>query len=136
MTPSSKLKLTIQFTDPKLDAEERDEQAQLLIDELKDIDEIDRVDRVIDPTPPPEGSKATGTYLVGLLMTQMNIDNAKKIFDYLRGRLGRQKIVLIVEAYGQKIVIKANSREELEYAIQEAIAFIKALQPAQPFVKA
>jgi hypothetical protein len=65
MTASSKLKLTIQFTDPKLDEEERDEQAQLLIDELKDIDEIDRVDRVIDPTPPPEGSKSIGTYLVG-----------------------------------------------------------------------
>jgi hypothetical protein len=48
MTASSNIKLTIQFTDPQLDADERDEQAQLLIDELKDIDEIDRVDRVID----------------------------------------------------------------------------------------
>jgi hypothetical protein len=126
MTTSSKLKLTIQFIDPKLDAEERDEQAQLLIDELKDIDEIDRACRVIDPTPPPEGSKAIGTYLVGLLMAQMNIDNAKKIFDYLRDRLGRQKIEFTIEANGKKLSVKASSREELDYAIQAAEKFIAA----------
>lgn len=126
MTASSKLKLTIQFTDPKLDAEERDEQAQLLIDELKDIDEIDRVDRVIDPTPQPEGSKAIGTYLVGLLMAQMNMDNAKKMFEFLRDRLGGKTIEFYVEANGKTLSVKASSREELDYAIQAAQAFIAA----------
>jgi hypothetical protein len=124
MTASSNIKLTIQFTDPQLDAEERDEQAQLLIDELKDIDEIDRVDRVIDPTPPPEGSKAIGTYLVGLLMAQMNIDNAKKAFEFLRDRLGNKSIEFTIEANGKKLSVKASSREELDYAIQAAEKFI------------
>jgi hypothetical protein len=126
MTASSNIKLTIQFTDPQLDAEERDEQAQLLIDELKDIDEIDRVDRVIDPTPPPEGSKAIGTYLVGLLMAQMNIDNAKKMFEFLRDRLGNKSIELTIEANGKKLSVKASSREEFDYAIQAAEKFMAA----------
>jgi hypothetical protein len=127
MTASSNIKLTIQFTDPQLDAEERDEQAQLLIDELKDIDEIDRVDRVIDPTPPPEGSKAIGTYLVGLLMAQINnIDNAKKMFEFLRDRLGNKSIELTIETNGKKLSVKASSREELDYAIQAAEKFIAA----------
>jgi hypothetical protein len=129
MTASSKLKLTIQFTDPKLDAEERNEEAQSLIDQLsllKDRGEIDRVSRVIDPTPSPEGSKAIGTCLVGVLMAQMNIDNAKKIFDYLRDRLGRQKIEFTIEANGKKLSVKASSREELDYAIQAIEKFIAA----------
>jgi ribosome-associated translation inhibitor RaiA len=126
MTASSNIKLTIQFTDPQLDAEERDEQAQLLIDELKDIDEIDRACRVIDPTPPPEGSKAIGTYLVGLLMAQMNIDNAKKAFEFLRDRLDNKSIELTIEANGKKLSVKASSREELDYAIQAAEKFIAA----------
>jgi hypothetical protein len=124
MTASSKLQLTIQFTDPQLDAEERDEQAQLLIDELNEIDEIDRACRAIDPTPPPEGSKAIGTYLVGLLMAQMNIDNAKKMFEFLRDRLGNKSIEFTIEANGKKLSVKASSREELDYAIQAAEKFI------------
>ncbi len=126
MTANPNFTLTIEFNDPELDPEERDEQAQLLIDELKDIDEIDRACRVIDPTPPPEGSKAIGTYLVGLLMAQMNIDNAKKIFAFLRDRLGNKSIELTIEVNGKKLSVKASSREEFDYAIQAAEKFMAA----------
>jgi hypothetical protein len=123
MTASPNFKLTIEFNDPKLDSEERDEQAQLLMRVLRDVDEIETVDRVLDPNP-PEGSKAIGAYLVGLLMAQVNPDNAKKLFAFLRDRLGNKTIELCIEANGKKLAVKASSREELEYAIQAAEAFI------------
>jgi hypothetical protein len=127
MTTSSNIKLTIQFTDPELDPEKRNKEAQLLIRALKSMDEIETVDRVIDPTPAPEGSRSLGvTYLVGLLMAQMNMDNAKKMFEFLRDRLGNKSIEFTIEANGKKLSVKASSREELDYAIQQAQAFIAA----------
>jgi hypothetical protein len=124
MTSNPSLKLTIEFTDPKLEPAQRDEQALLLIDELRDIDEIDTVDRVLDPTPPPIGTKAIGGFLVGLLMAEVKVDNAKKLFGYLKDRLGGKSIEFTVEANGKKLSVKANSREELDYAIKAAQDFI------------
>jgi len=40
---ANRIKFTIAFNDPDLDAEEKDEQVQRLISELKQIDEIDTV---------------------------------------------------------------------------------------------
>jgi F420-0:gamma-glutamyl ligase-like protein len=124
MTSNPNLKLTIEFTDPALNPEKRDEQAQLLIDELRDIDEIDTVDRVLDPTPAPVGTKAIGGYLVGLLMAEVKVDSAKKLFGYLKDRLGGKSIEFTVEANGKKLSVKASSREELDYAIKAATDFI------------
>ena len=59
MTPNSNIKLTIVFNDPELDADDRDEQAQRLLGELRQLDEVETVDRVLDPNP-PEGNKAIG----------------------------------------------------------------------------
>jgi hypothetical protein len=123
MTSSPNLKLTIEFNDPELEPERRDEQAQFLINELMDIDEIDRVDRVPDPNP-PAGNKSIGGFLVGLLMAEVKVDNAKKLFGYLRDRLSGKSIEFTVEANGKKLSVKASSREELDYAIKAATDFI------------
>jgi hypothetical protein len=123
MTASSNLKLTIEFNDPALNPEEQDEQAQLLINELRDIDEISTIERVLDPSS-PEGAKAAGGFLVGRLMAELKVDNAKKIFGYLRDRLGGKTIEFTVEANGKKLSVKASSREELDYAIKAAQDFI------------
>jgi hypothetical protein len=123
MTSSPNLKLTIEFNDPELDPEQRDEQAQFLIAELRDLDEIETVDRILDPSP-PAGNKAVGGFLVGLLMAEVNTDNAKKLFGYLRDRLGGKSIEFTVEANGKKLSVKASSREELDYAIKAATDFI------------
>jgi hypothetical protein len=127
MTSSPNLKLTIEFNDPELDPEKRDEQAQFLIAELRDLDEIETVDRILDPSP-PAGNKAVGGFLVGLLMAEVNTDNAKKLFGYLRDRLGGKSIEFTVEVNGKKLTAKANSREELDYAIAKANDFIEKWQ--------
>jgi hypothetical protein len=123
MPDTSNIKLTIAFNDPDLDSEERDEQAQRLMAELKQMDEVDAVDRVLDPNP-PAGNKAIGGMLVGLLMAEVNFANAQKLMGFLGNRLGGKPIELSVEANGKKLTVKAHSREELEAAIKAAQDFI------------
>jgi hypothetical protein len=125
MTPSASVKLTIAFNDPDLDLEERDEQAQRLMAELKQMDEVDAVDRVLDSNP-PEGNKALGGFLVGLLSAEVSVANAQKLMGFLGDRLGGKPIELAVEANGKKLTVKAHSREELEAAIKAAQAFVAA----------
>lgn len=123
MTPNSSIKLTINFNDPDLEPEERDEQVQRLITELKQMDEVDSVDRVPDPNP-PEGNKALGGFLVGLLAAEVNVANAKKLMGFLGDRLSGKLIELEVEANGKKLKVSAHSLEELKAAIQEAQDFV------------
>lgn len=125
MTTSADVKLTIAFNDPDLDSEERDEQAQRLMAELKQMDEVDAVDCVLDPNP-PEGNKAIGGMLVGLLTAQVSTANAQKLMGFLGDRLGGKPIELAVEANGKKLTVKAHSREELEAAIKAAQDFVTA----------
>jgi hypothetical protein len=124
MTAKSSVKVTIAFNDPDLNAEEQDEQAQRLLTELRQMDDVD-VNRVLDPNP-PEGNKAVGAMLVGLLMAEVNTANAKKLMGYLGDRLGGKPIELSVEANGKKLTVKAHSREELEAAIKAAQDFVAA----------
>jgi hypothetical protein len=96
-----------------------------LMAELRQMDEIESVDRVQDPNP-PEGNKAIGGLLVGLLMAEINVANAQKLMGYLGDRLGGKPIELEVEANGKKLKVSAHSREELEAAIAAAQKFIAA----------
>jgi hypothetical protein len=102
----------IEFNDHEVEPSQRDEQAQFLIDELKDINKIEIVDRVLDLTAP--------TVISGFLMAEVKIDNAKKLFGYLRDRLSGKLIELTVEANGKKLTVKASSCEEFDYAIAKA----------------
>ncbi len=120
---SSNITLTIAFTDPELDSEELEAQAQNLLIQLKDLDEVETVDRVLDPNP-PEGNKAAGSFLVGLLMAEVSVANFKKVCGFLGDRLGNKPIELEVEANGKKLKVKANSQAELAAAIKAAQDFI------------
>jgi hypothetical protein len=125
MNLTSNVKLMIAFNDPELEQEELDEQAQRLIIDLKEMDEIETVDRILAPKS-PEGSKALGGFIVGLLTAEVNAASAKKVMGFLGDRLGGKPIELTVEANGKKLMVKAHSREELEAAIKAAQDFITA----------
>lgn len=124
MTPNAAVKLTIAFNDPDAEPEELDEQAKRLMAELDEMDEVE-VDRVVDPNP-PEGNKALGGFLVGLLTAEVNVANAQKLMGFLGDRLGGKPIELSVEANGKKLTVKAHSQEELEVAIKAAQDFVAA----------
>jgi len=124
MSENPNIKFTIAFNDPDLDSEERDEQAQRFMNELKQMDEVD-VNRVLDPNP-PEGNKAIGGMLVGLLTAQVSPINAQKLMGFLGDRLGNKAIELEVEANGKKLKVKASSQAELMAAIEAAQKFVAA----------
>ena len=123
MNDQSSVKFTIAFNDPDLEPEERDEQAQRFLAELKQVDEVESVKRLLDPNP-PEGNKSLGGFLVGMLLAEVNPANGKKLLGFLGDRLGGKPIELSVEANGRKLTVKAHSREELEAAIKAAQEFI------------
>lgn len=124
MTTNDSVKLTIAFNDPDLEADELDDQATRLMLEINQMNEVE-VARVPDPSP-PEGNKALGGFLIGLLTAEANPANAKKLMGFLGDRLGGKPIELAVEANGKKLTVKAHSREELEAAIKAAQDFIAA----------
>ena len=123
MSNASTITLTIAFNNPDLEPEERDEQAQRFLAELKQVDEVESAERLLDPNP-PEGNKSLGGFLVGILLAEVNPANGKKLLGFLGDRLGGKPIELSVEANGRKLTVKAYSREELEAAIKLAQEFI------------
>ena len=125
MTDSPNVELTIAFTDSELDSEELNDQAQNLLEQLRDLDEVETVDRVVDPNP-PMGNKAGGGFLVGLLTTQVNPANFKKLGAFLGDRLGNKPIKLKVKAPdGREMELEASSQAEFDYAYQKAQDFLK-----------
>jgi hypothetical protein len=125
MESGSNVGLTINFNDPEVDPEDRDMEVQRLWSFMREIDEVESINRVLDPNP-PEGSKALGGFLVGMLTAQVNAANLKTLFAFLSDRLGGKPIELEIENNGKKLKVKASSREELEAAIQAAQNFISS----------
>ena len=125
MADESVITLHIAFHDPALDAEEREREAYNLLHDLQQLDEVEEVNRVLDPNP-PEGNKALGGFLVGMLMAQVDPANIMKFFGFLRDRLSGKMIELEVEANGKKLHLKASSRAELLEAMAAAQQFVAA----------
>ena len=123
MSNASTITLTIAFNNPDLEPEERDEQAQRFLAELKQVDEVESAERLLDPNP-PERNMSLGGFLVGILLAEVKPANGKKLLGFLGDRLGGKPIELSVEANGRKLTVKAYSREELEAAIKLAQEFI------------
>ena len=123
MLDESNFELQIVFNDPDLDSEERDSEAQKLLNQLRQLDEVEDVNRVLDPNP-PEGNKALGGFLVGTLMTQVNPSNIKALFGFLGERLLGKTIEMEVTANGKSLKVKVSNQTELTAAIQAAEQFI------------
>ncbi len=126
MTNAPNVELLIQFDDPALDLDERDAEVQKLLNQMKQMDEVEEVNRVLDPNP-PEGNKALGGFLVGMLMAEVSPKNIKTLFQFLGDRLGGKQIEMIVKAPdGRELNIKASSQAEFEFARQQAQEFLAA----------
>jgi hypothetical protein len=126
---ASTVKVTIAFTDPDLDAEEQDEEAQRLFNQLRELDEVETVDRVLDPNP-PEGNKAFGGFLPGRVATEVKPDQVKPLFGFFRGRPMRSSFEMKMEANGKKLEIKVNNQEDLQTAMQLAQQFLASQESA------
>jgi hypothetical protein len=126
MADESLVKFTLVFNDPDLDAEEKDEEVQKLLNQMQKLDEVEEIERVLDPNP-PEGNKALGGFLVGMLTIVVKPDNIKALFGFFSERLNGKPIEIAIKAPdGRELNIKANNQAEFEFAFQKAQEFLKS----------
>lgn len=121
MANTSDIKLTITFIDQDLDAEEKDEEAERLLTQLQELDEVEAVNRVIE-LDAPVGSKSITGYVVGKVIALVKSEGVKQVWSFLTNRLGNKSIEIEVEltlpsGEIKKVKVKANSREELQAAV-------------------
>jgi hypothetical protein len=125
MDDTSNVKLTIILNDPDLDDEEKSEQAQRLLQELRELDEVEVAEPVFD-SQAPLGTKAFGGFIAGILMAEVSPVNIKRLFSFLSERLGNKPLKLKVKATdGRELEIEASSKEEFEYIKKQAEEWLK-----------
>ncbi|MGH8003003.1 MAG: hypothetical protein ACREPR_27115 [Brasilonema sp.] len=117
MADTSNLKLTITFTDPALDDEEKNEEVQKLLAQMQNLDEVEAVDRVVNPNT-LLGTKSVTGWVVAQLIAFVKPENVKQLWGFLSDRLANKLIELEAEANGKKVKIKASSQQELEAAVK------------------
>ncbi|WP_413175752.1 hypothetical protein [Anabaena azotica] len=122
MSSESNVKLKIALCNPDLDAEDQERETRNLLREIKDLD-VENAG-LVAATEIPEGSKALGGVLLGMLQAEVTIGNIKQLLGFLGDRLGGKSIELEVEANGKKLKITASSREELTAALEAAQKFV------------
>ena len=128
MSGNSITSITISFIDPDSDFEEREEEVQKLLSQMKKLDEVEEVERVLDPNP-PQGNKALGGFLVGMLTAEVSVANVKKLLGFLSERLSGKPIKLSVKAPdGRELSLEASSQEEFAFAMQKAQEFLQIKQ--------
>jgi hypothetical protein len=125
MPDEGMITLHIAFHDPALDIEEREREVQNLLRDLQLLDEVEEATRVRDPHP-PEGSKAIGAFLVGLMQVAVKAQHVTALLGFLRDRLTGKSIEMEIEAQGKKLKVKAYTPAELRTAIDAARRFVVA----------
>lgn len=133
MTTVSNIKVTISLSEAGLDEEELQAEVEHLLPQLRELDGVEDVN-LVPITEAPQGSKAFGGFLWGLLNAELNPANLKALFGFLSDRFTGKIIKMEVEANGKKLMIEASSKVEFEFAMQKAQDFINlqlALNPTE-----
>lgn len=119
------ISVSISFVDPDLDIEEKDEEVQKLIEQMKKLDEVEEVSRTLDPDP-PAGNKALGGFLVGMLTAEVSSANVRKLLGFLSERLSGKPIKIAVKtADGREVSVEASSQAEFAFALQKVQELIE-----------
>jgi len=119
MTVPPTMQITVNFQDADANTDKQEKLTQTVYQQLRSLDGI-QVDRVTDPNP-PEGSRALGAFLWGLLQAKVSRESLKTLFDFLGDRLGDKPIEFNVTfADGRTFEGKASSRAELQ-ALEDTI---------------
>jgi HD superfamily phosphohydrolase len=115
MTDEPTVQFTFAVNDLELDDEERQEIARKLLRQLRQLDEVERADFAEDLSQ-PEGAKSVLATLVGVLTTEVSVENIKKVLGFIGDRLGDKPMIIKVKVGDQEVEIEAKSRQELAEA--------------------
>lgn len=125
MTEQANFKIIIAIQDADLDNDELQEETQNLREQLEESEIVESAD-LVAVNQAPEGSKAFGGFILGLLSAEVSPANIKKLMGFLGDRLGNKQIELALKTPdGREINLKASSREEFEFVYQKAQEWAK-----------
>ncbi len=127
MTDARTVQLTFAVNNPELDDKERQEIAQKLLRQLKQLDEVEKVGRAEDSNL-EEGSRSVLATLVGVLTAEVSVENVKKVLGFVGDHLSDKPIIIKVKVGEQEVEIEAKSRKELEEAEKVANNLLAQMQ--------
>lgn len=117
-------KISFRLDDPELDDDGLQCTTEELLRQIREVDGVVQA-RLAATEVVPEGSKAIGSFLVGVLTAEINLENAKGLTSFLANFLFRQRTIEVeVEANSKKLRIKAGNEKELVAAIEAIKDFV------------
>lgn len=120
ITEQSNVRIAIAIQDSDLDSEELQEATLNLREQIEESEIVETAD-LVAAEQAPEGSKAFGSFVLGLLTTEVNPANLLKFMVFLKDRLGDKPIELAIKTPdGRDLNLKVSSREEFEFVLQKA----------------
>ncbi len=122
--PQPTLTVTLTYSDPRLDDEEREALALNLYQELRSADEFGEVRRVAEVAPP--GSKSIGAQVIGALAAIISATSLKAFFAYLSERWRGREITVEIDFGANTVKLVANSKEDLVLAHNTAANLLNA----------
>lgn len=126
MANTSNIHATISLSDPSLDDGDLQAYTENLKSQLEEVDGVEDAN-LVAVEEVPEGAKAFGGFLLGILTAEVNPANIKALFGFLSERLGGKPIEMMLKAAdGRELSIKASSQVEFDFAYQKAQEFLKA----------
>ena len=99
-----------------VDDEQRHELAQLLAEELRQLEGVTSAGLVLEKVLPPGGKSVAG-FVIGAVQALVSAGALNLLVDYLKERLGSTPIELTVTQGERTVAIKAASRADFERAL-------------------
>ena len=126
MTENSTVQLTFGIDDPQLDEEDKQDIAQKLLRQLRNLDEIEGVERTQN-LESEDGTRSVFSTLIGCLTVEVNRKNIGKLLKWLGDRLSDKPIEIRVKVGDKEVSIKASSKEELAAAEERVDRWLEKL---------
>jgi hypothetical protein len=130
MPKTSDIKLTIAFTDPNLEADEKDAEVARLLIQMRELKEVKTVSLVTAPDP-TQSERILSQFVVGTLVAEVFPEGIWIIFGFLRDQLLGKGITLTLGMEERTLTVNAQTAPELETALQSCEDFLVPIYDSQ-----
>ncbi len=124
MISPQNLYLTVDFRSAYADLSPKqlDDFTSAVFQELRSLDSVEQVQRVVDPNP-PVGSMG-GATLMGILMTEVSLENIRKLLGYVGQKFGSKPVDIEIDVstptQNRKIKLAGVRPEDLDKVVAVA----------------
>ncbi len=119
MATTSNVEVTISLSEPDLDDDKLQAEAENLLPQIREVDGIEEAN-LVTLEEAPTGSKAVEGFSVGQLIALVNLKNVGSLFSFLGG-LGHKPIKVVIKKspLNEEITLEATNREDFELALEK-----------------